>query len=290
MGRDLYETFPSARGVFEKANETLGFPISQLLFNGPEEELRQTQNAQPAILAMSIACLEAMNEMGIQFKPSFVAGHSLGEYTSLVAAGVLDFPQAIFLVKERGRLMQEAGRERPSGMIALLGLGLEEVEEICQLSGAQIANINCPGQIVISGENRVLEKAKELAEEKGVRRAIPLEVSGAFHSSLMSRVAKGLSKLISRLHFRHPKVAIVANTSAKPLTTPGEIKRELREQLCQCVQWQRSVEFMTQAGVSVFIEIGPGKVLSGLIQRTAKGVKTLAIGDVQSLNTLKQIW
>lgn len=288
MGRDLYQTFPKAKMVFQQAEDILGFPLTKIIFEGPPEELRQTQNAQPAILTMSIACLEAIREIGFVFSPSFVAGHSLGEYTALVPAGVLDFQQALLLVKERGRLMEEAGREKPGGMLAILGLTQEIVAEICQLSGTQIANINCPGQIVISGGIEALEKAKEIAKEKGARRIIPLEVSGAFHSPLMEKASTGLTQFISSLDFKDAQVPIVANTSAKPLTSAEEIKKELEKQLCHCVQWQSSVEFMISSGIDLFIEIGPGKVLTGLIQRINKEVRTLAIGDLPSLYALKQ--
>lgn len=286
MGRDLYMNFPSARAVFEEADEALGFSLSHLCFEGPEEKLRQTINAQPAILTTSMACWKVAQEMGLlekDLKPTFVAGHSLGEYTCLAAAEVLDFSHAVHLARERGRLMQEAGQKRPGGMVAILGLDVTAVEEICRETGTQIANINCSGQIVISGPQESLEKAIKLAEDRGARRAIRLEVSGAFHSSLMRLAMRGLAKVLSLLHFHHPRIPIVANTTARPMMRADEVCPELERQLCRCVQWQSSVEYMDRAGVTTFVEVGPGQVLTGLIQRISPQAQTLNISDVPSL-------
>lgn len=179
--------------------------------------------------------------------------------------------------------MEEAGKRYPGGMVALLGLNEDTVEEICQASGAEIANINCSGQIVISGSENVLSRAIKIAKEKGARRAIALEVSGAFHSSLMRWARRGMARVISALHFRHPKIAIVANTTARPISRSITIRKELQRQLCSCVHWQRSVEFMKNSGVSTFVEVGPGDVLSGLIQRICPEVRTLNIGEIIGL-------
>ena len=278
MGRDLYSSSPQARKVFEEADSTLGFPLSQLCFEGPEEMLRQTVNAQPAILAVSIAYLRASPRLQDRDNaPAFLAGHSLGEYTALVAAQVLDFTDAIYLASERGRLMQEAGEKAPGGMAAILGLDEASVNDICQPTGTQIANINCPGQIVISGSTQALAQAIELAKTKGARRAIPLQVSGAFHTPLMQSAVEGLSQVISRVAFHEPLIPIVANTTAQPITDAEAVKDELLNQLCHCVQWQRSIEYMIEEGVSTFIEIGPGQVLTGLIKRIDKDVQALSI-------------
>ena len=289
MGRDLYEQFDSARTVFNQADDTLGFPLSRLCFEGPEDELRQTVNAQPAIVTVSLACLEAAKGMGGGDglpPPVFVAGHSLGEYTALAAAGVLDFATAIYLARERGRLMHEAGLKQPGGMVAVLGLDGDSLAEICAETVTQVANINCPGQLVISGAKDNLTKAVDLLKSRGVSRAIPLQVGGAFHTPLMQPAADGLAEVIASLTFRQPVVPIVANTTAEPLTTAEAIKEELLRQLCNCVRWQGSVEYMIDEGVSTFIEIGPGKVLTGLIKRINREVKTVNIGDVEAVRSL----
>lgn len=290
MGRDLYHTFPSAKAVFDRADEILDYPLSTLCFEGPEAELRRTIHAQPAILTVSLACLQAAREAGLEetvSPPLFVAGHSLGEYTTLVAAGVSDFSDVLRLVQERGRLMEEASLSRPGGMMAVIGLEVEAVEEVCQGSGAQIANINCPKQVVISGTAEALEKAGQLAKEKKGK-AVPLVVSGAFHSSFMRRAMRRLTKFIASLRFRRPSVPIVANTTATPLTSVRSVRTELSAQLCHCVQWQNSVEFMTSNGVSTFVEIGPGQVLSELVRRINPEVEMLSLKDVPSIEGMSQ--
>lgn len=276
MAQELYSSSPQARAVIDEADQVLGFPLSQLCFEGPEETLRQTINAQPAIFTVSIAYLRDTTQLQA---PAFVAGHSLGEYTALVAAQVLDFSDALYLARERGRLMQEAGESEPGGMAAVLGLEESQVKEICELSEAKIANLNCPGQIVITGPSKALDKAIKLAEAKGARRVVPLQVSGAFHSQLMQPAADGLSQVISKLTFRDPIIPIVANTTAQPITTAEEVKTELLTQLCNCIQWQRSIEYMIDDGISTFIEIGPGQVLTGLTKRISKEVQTQNIGQ-----------
>jgi len=283
MGRDLYQDFGAAKTVFDQADEALGFALSRLCFDGPEDELRQTINAQPAIVTTSFACLEASREM-VELPPaSFVAGHSLGEYTALVAAGVLDFATAVYLARERGRLMHEAGQLTPGGMAAIIGLDEAPLSELCAETGARIANINCPGQIVISGAEENLNQAVELAKSRGAHRAIPLQVSGAFHTPLMQPAVDGMAQAIAELEFNDPTTPIIGNTTARPLTTARSVKEELLNQLCNCVQWQRSVEYMVGDGVSAFIEIGPGKVLAGLIKRIDRNVKILNIGDAESV-------
>jgi len=289
MGRDLYRNFDSAKAVFEQADEALGFPLSRLCFEGPEDELRQTINAQPAIVTVSFACLEATRSVSAGNSlppPRFVAGHSLGEYTALAAAGVLDFATTVYLARERGRLMHEAGQITPGGMTAMIGLDAPLLAEVCEQTGARIANINCPGQIVISGAEENLNQAMDLAKAKGAYRAIPLQVSGAFHTPLMQPAVDGMTEIIATLSFSDPVVPIIGNTTAQPLTTAEAIKQELLEQLCNCIQWQRSVEYMVGDGVSTFIELGPGKVLAGLIKRIDKGVKIVNIGDAEAVKSI----
>jgi [acyl-carrier-protein] S-malonyltransferase len=286
MGHKLYQSSPKAKEVFQEADEALQFSISRLCFEGPEEELRQTINAQPAIMTVSIACLRAASQVNHSASPAFVAGHSLGEYTALVAANVLSFTDAIRLVRERGRLMQKAGEIKPGGMAAVIGLDEAALREICRESGAEIANFNCSVQIVISGSKEALARAMDLAEARGARRVISLHVSGAFHSTLMQPTIEGMSEAISQIDFRTPKVPIVVNSTAQPVTTAEGVKEELIRQLCNCVQWQPSVEYMVEEGVSTFIEIGPGQVLSGLIKRISNKVQVLNVSDPESIKAL----
>ena len=285
MGHDLYESFVSARNIFNQADEVLGFPLSQLCFEGPEEELRQTINAQPAILIVSLACLGAAREVNSNLPPArFVAGHSLGEYTALATSGVIDFKTAIYLARERGRLMHEADKVRPGSMAAVIGLEESSLREICQQTGTCIANMNSPGQLVIGGDSDGVTEAMTMAKEKGAARVIPLAVSAAFHTPLMQPVVESMSNIISRLVFADPSIPVIANITAQPLTSAQAIKEELVQQLCNCVQWQRSVEYMIDEGVDTFIEIGPGKVLAGLIKRINREVRTINIGDAEAVS------
>lgn len=289
MGRDLYDKFEEVKAVYNEADRVLGIPLSKLCFEGPEDELRQTINAQPALVTMSIACLraaQAASGAGHSIQPAFLAGHSLGEYTALTVAGVLDFSTTVYLARERGRLMQEAGQKVPGSMAAILGLDEKVLAGICRETGTWLANINCPGQLVISGAKAGVEKAVTLAQSRGAARAMLLQVSGAFHTPLMQPAADGLVPVISRLSFKDPVIPIIANTSARPLTGADEIKAELLQQLCHSVQWQQSVEYMAQSGVTTFIEIGAGKVLTSLIKRIDKGVKTLNIGEAGELKNI----
>ncbi len=284
MGRDLYDNIDSARAVFDRADEALGFSLSGLCFNGPEDELRQTVNTQPALVAASLACLEAARSLSASMqKPAFVAGHSLGEYTALAAAGVFDFGTAVRLARERGRLMHEAGQARPGGMAAVIGMDETLLAEVCQQNDTCLANINCPGQIVISGAAQNLTKSMDMAKARGASRVIPLQVSGAFHSPLMQPAVDGMSAFIGQVSFREPGIPVIANTTAGPLATAESVKPELLNQLCNPVQWQRSIEYMINNGVTTFIEIGPGKVLAGLIKRISRDVKTVNIGDLPAI-------
>lgn len=287
MGHDLYQNSRRAREAFEEADAALGFSISRLCFEGPEDQLRDTINSQPAILTVSIACLRAA-EMNGSPGPAYVAGHSLGEYTALVTANVLDFADAVRLVRERGRLMQEAGKVRPGSMAAIIGLDDESVEEVCIETGAEIANLNCAGQIVVSGTREAVAQTMDLAQSRGAVGVVPLVVSGAFHSELMRPAAEGMARAVSQLEFRTPEVPIVANCTARPMTTSDEVREELLHQICHCVQWQPSVEYMVDAGVSTFIEIGPGIVLSKLIKRISKSVQVLTMGDTESIKSTRE--
>ncbi|MFC1993092.1 ACP S-malonyltransferase [Chloroflexota bacterium] len=289
MGSDLCDNFDIAKSVFKQADEVLGFPISRLCFEGPLDDLQQTINAQPALVIVSIACLKAAQEVaggdGLS-TPAFVAGHSLGEYTALEVAGVLDFATVVYLARERGRLMWEAGLVSPGGMVAIIGLGEDLLAEVCRETGTWIANVNCPGQLVISGARDNLAQAMDLAKARGALRIMPLKVSGAFHTPLMQSAVEAMSEIIAGLSFREPTIPVVANTMAQPLTTAALIKEELLRQLCNGIQWQRSVECMVDNGVSTFIEIGPGKVLAGLIKRINRDINILNIGDAQSVRDM----
>lgn len=276
MGRDLHDNLPEARAVFEEADSVLGFPLSGLCFEGPEDVLRQTVNAQPAILVVSIAYLRTSPQLRDRPQPSFVAGHSLGEYTALVAAGTLSFADALRLARERGRLMQEAGDKESGGMLAIIGLDETAVQSVCQATGMEIANINCPGQIAISGPTQVLDKASQLAKEKGAQRVVPLSVSGAFHSRLMRPAVDGMGQAVSSLRFRDASIPIVANTTAQPMTSGDALKAELLNQLCHTVLWQKSVEWMIKEGTVEFLEVGPGQVLTGLIKRISRDAKAIS--------------
>ena len=277
MARDLHASSPHAREVLEEADSTLGFSLSRLCFEGPEDALRQTVNAQPAILTVSVAYLRAGEPPGHSaVAPAFVAGHSLGEYTALVAAGVLTFGDALRLARERGRLMQEAGEKHRGGMLAIIGLDQTAVGDVCDTCGIQIANINCPGQIAVSGPTGPLAEAAELAKARGAQRVVPLQVSGAFHSRLMESAAQGMALATSALVFRDATVPIIANSTALPITDGSAVRSELLEQLLNCVQWQNSVEYMIGQGVTTFGEIGPGQVLTGLIKRINRDVTAIS--------------
>src|SRR4030042_2670335 len=266
MGRDLYDRSPAAKAIFEEADASLGFPLSRLCFEGPEEELRRTAYAQPAIVTVSSAYLKTMSEETGQPDPSpiFVAGHSLGEYTALVAAGRFSFADPVRLAHERGRLMEEASERTPGGMAAIIGLDEETVEEVCRETGAKAANINSSQQSVISGTRETLAWAMDLARARGARQTIPLQVSGAFHSPLMQPAAEGLAKALARFTFRDPQIPIIANSTAQPVTTAAQLQEELLWQLCHCVQWQRSGPYMGDEGGSPFIKIRRGRRLGGL--------------------------
>lgn len=291
MGKELYETSQAARRIFQQADKALGFALSKLCFEGPEEELRDTINAQPAIFTVSVAFLAALSErweaLGRFISPLFVAGHSLGQYAALVAADALDFGDALRLVRERGRLMKETGEYAPGGMAAVIGLDEATVGDICRQASAEgiitMANCNAPGQMVVSGELKALGRAMELAQQRGARRVQPLAITIASHSPLMQRAAAQLAEAVERLRLRDPKVPVVGNITGQALTTAEEIKQELIEHLYRPVQWTQSVLEMANSGVDTFVEIGPGAVLSGLIRRILKDAEALTAGEVLAI-------
>lgn len=289
MGKDLFDQVPISKEIFQKANERLGIDLTSIIFNGPKEELTLTYNAQPALLTTSIAILEKLKEFDIAC--DFVAGHSLGEYTALVAANVMTFEDAVFAVRKRGELMEKAVPNGRGSMAAVLGMEQQELEKVTsEVSQAgflvQLANLNCPGQIVISGTVEGVEKAGDIAKERGAKRIIPLVVSGPFHSELMKPAAEKLSQVLDEIHIKDASIPVVANVTARPVQKAEEIKSLLVEQLYSPVRWEESVMAMLEAGVTTFIEIGPGKVLSGLIKKINRRVKTYNIFDLPSLEAV----
>jgi len=290
MGADLFESARVARETFEEADDSLGFPLSRLIFEGPAAELQNTANSQPAIMTVSVAAWRTWQEMGSPQATiaKAVAGHSLGEYTSLVAADVIEFSDAVRLVRKRGELMNQAAVNRPGAMAAILGLNEWAFAQICDETGVELANINTDDQIVISGDKIAVARAMDLASARGARKTIPLPVSGAFHSSLMSEAESGLADAINALKFNEPKMPVVGNCDSKPLTTSSEIRSELVNGLCQCVQWKDSVRQIVDSGVTQFIEFGFGGVLAGLIKRIDRGVKVTTVSDIVSMRRLAE--
>ena len=280
MGKDLYLNSSSAREVFDEVDDVLGRELSEIMFNGPADELTRTENAQPAILTTSIAAWRALEETTESVAiPDMTAGHSLGEYSALVVAGVLSVSDAVSLVCERGRLMQLACDERPGGMAALIGIDEVTVAEICREAGVDMSTVNTPEQIIIAGEHRGLAVALDMASARGAKKAIPLSVGGAFHSGLMSPAQSGLNEAIDATEFNDPLVPIIGNVDAKPLETANEVKSELRRQLTSCVQWSSGIRHMLDNGVNEFVEMGNGKILSGMIKRIDRRAKIVNISE-----------
>ncbi len=284
MGRDLYEQSPAARATFDEADAVLGRSISRLCFEAPAEEQGKTANSQPAIFAMSIACYRAALQAGaIDPRPACVAGHSLGEYSALTAAGALTFAAGLRLVEARGRLTQAAADATHGKMAAILGLDEAACAAICSEAGAELCNINSPSQIVIGGHAEAIDRACKLALANGAKRAIPLDVGGAFHTSLMAPAADGMRPEITAAALVDSPVPLIANDRALPVTDAATIGDELIFQLTHPVRWVQCVEHMAAAGVTTFIEIGPGRVLSGLIKRITPAAETNNINSAASL-------
>ena len=285
MGRDIAEKFPVARELFHQADAALDFSISALCFDGPEEDLKLTQNTQPAILATSIALFRVLEEKGI--RPDFVAGHSLGEYSALVATGALQLGEAAALVRRRGRYMQEAVAVGVGAMAALFGLDLPAVQSVCERAAeGQVvspANLNSPGQIVIAGNREAVERALVLAKEAGARRAILLQVSAPFHCALMMPAEERLSADLERCSFQNLKCPLVTNVDAEPIRTGAETRTALKRQVSRPVRWQESIQRLLDEGVRTFVEVGPGKVLLGLIRSIDKSVTMLNVEDEKSM-------
>lgn len=291
MGKDLAEKFPAARQIFEEADDALGFALSELCFNGPAEALQLTENTQPAILTTSIAALRAMQAEGFQ-AADFVAGHSLGEYSALVAAGSLELTDAVKIVRARGQYMQEAVPVGAGAMAAILGADIELVNAACAEAApdgvCSAANINSPGQIVIAGDAGAIDRAMVLLKERGAKRAIKLNVSAPFHCALMKPAQDRLATDLQKVALNDAQVPVVTNVDAAAEQNGGKLRDSLVRQVSQPVRWLESVEFLINQGVQTFVEIGPGKVLSGLVRQIDRNVRCVNVEDEASLRAASE--
>jgi len=288
MGKDLAERFPSARSWFERANSVLGFDLTAICFEGPEPELVRTENAQPCIFLLSWVCLQVLKEglPGLAFDAT--AGLSLGEFTALTAAGVLSFEAGLRIVRLRGRFMQQACESTHGSMAAIIELDEAATLEVCARAGVVLANLNCPGQLVISGETEKIKQACEFAKAKGARRALPLPVAGAYHSPLMAAAQPLLQAELEQVDLHPPNVCVVSNVSAQPHGAPDSNRSGLLAQITAPVRWEESMRYLLSQGFTRFIELGPGTALSGFMKRIDKGAQMLNVADVSSLeSTLK---
>jgi len=295
MGQALTETSPEAAAVFKAADDALGEPLSRLAWEGPEDDLNRTENSQPAILTTSVAYLEAVRARWAELQvdvpaPRFVAGHSMGQYTALVAAGALDLADAVRLVRTRGQLMQSSGAGREGGMAAVIGLDDARLPQLVEQASARgvfgVANRNSPGQVVVSGERPAVEASLAIAKSLGAKRAIELPVSVAAHSPLMAEAAEGMARVLARITFRDPHPPLLANADASPITTADACRAELVSHLTTGVDWVGAIRAMRAQGVTTFIEVGPGQVLTGLIRRIAADAVVLALDDKAAADRL----
>ncbi len=289
MGQEFMEAYTVAKDVFTEADHRLNFELTKLIMNGPIETLTRTENAQPALVTTSVAVLEALREKGIT--ADYTAGHSLGEYSALVASGALSFSDAVFAVRNRGLYMEEAVPSGEGAMAAIMGMEREELQKVvdevtASTATVQLANLNSPGQIVISGAKAGVEKASEVAKENGARRVIPLQVSGPFHSSLMKPAADQLSAILEAIEIKDASIPVVANVTAEPSTSGKEIQKHLLEQIYSPVLWEDTVRKLMDLGVDTFIEIGPGNVLSGLVKKVNRRASVHAVGTPEQLDQL----
>jgi [acyl-carrier-protein] S-malonyltransferase len=289
MGKDLYQTYPAAKTVFDRAAALLDFDLLHACFEGPEEKLTQTRYAQPAIFVTSMAALAVLQEHAKhkELNPRFAAGLSLGEATALCAAGAFAFDDGVRFVRARGQFMDEAAHEKPSMMAAVLGMGLADVEKVCELSGAEVGNLNAPGQIVISGYRADVEKAMELLREKGARKVIPLDVSGGFHSRCMDSASSRIEKALEGMAIREPRIPVVSNLTARIEVQPHEIKSNLVRQMNHRTLWEDSMRFLIGQGVRTFVELAPGKVLKGLLKKIDPAVETISVGTLEDFHAIE---
>ncbi|HEY5234107.1 MAG TPA: ACP S-malonyltransferase [Verrucomicrobiae bacterium] len=283
MGKDLAEKFPSAKTWFDRANAALGYDLASICFNGPDAELTKTENAQPGIFLVSWVCFELLKEQIPNLKFDATAGLSLGEFTALTAAGAMSFEDGLRVVRQRGKFMQEACAATHGGMAAIIGLDEAPTREICAEAGVVLANLNCPGQLVISGETEKIGKACEMAKVKGARKAIPLPVVGAYHSPLMAGAQPKLQNELAKIKFSPPIVPVISNVTAQPHNS--EISKRLVEQVTSSVLWEKSMGHLLSQGFTRFIELGPGTALSGFMKRIDKSAQMLNVADAASLET-----
>ena len=288
MGREFYEKSEKAQALFKKADHILGFPLSKIIFEGPEEELTKTSNSQPAIYVTSLAALEVLKEKIPSLKISSACGLSLGEFSSLAALGVFSFEEGLKLVWARGRFMDEAGAKRKGGMVSIVGLSLDICQQIAKESAVEVANINSPEQIVLSGEAQFIERAAKLAEEKGAKRALVLKVSGAFHSSLMDEAADRLKALLTPIPFKVPQGLFLSNVTGDFEQNLEKIKENLGRQVTQSVQWVKTIERLASQNEKYFVELAPGKVLKGLARRIQKEVQVDNLETVSDLDKIAE--
>jgi len=288
MGKDLAEQFPVARQWFDRANAALGFDLANVCFAGPEAELTKTENAQPGIYLVGWIAFELLKERvpGLQFHAA--AGLSLGEFTALAAAGVLAFEDGLKVVRQRGQFMQEACDTTKGGMAAVLGLDEAKTREVCSEAGVELANLNCPGQIVISGPSEKLDRACELAKTKGAKRAVLLPVAGAYHSTLMAGARARLDAVLKGVTLRAVQVPVISNVTAQPHGAPAEIHQRMVEQVTSSVRWEDSMRYLLGQGFTRFIELGPGKALSGFMKRIDASAQVLTVADVSTLAATAQ--
>lgn len=283
MGKDLAEQFPTAKAWFDKANDALGYDLAGICFNGPEAELIKTENAQPGIFLVSWVAFQLLKEKVPNLHFEATAGLSLGEFTALTAAGVMSFEDGLRVVRQRGRFMQEACEATQGGMAAIIGLDEGPTRDVCAEAGVQLANLNCPGQLVISGETEKIAKACELAKAKGAKRALLLTVAGAYHSPLMASAQPKLQQALSGIPINLPAVPVISNVTAQPHAASVDIHARLVEQVTSSVRWEESIRYLLAQGFTRFIELGPGAALSGFMKRIDKSAEALNIADAASL-------
>ena len=283
MGRDLADKYPSARALFDQANETLGYDLTQICFEGPEDALTQTENAQPGIFLVSWVALELLKEEMPDLTFEATAGLSLGEFTALTASGVMSFEDGLKIVRQRGCFMQEACDATEGGMAAIIGLDETITREVCDAADVELANLNCPGQLVISGATAGIEKACELAKEQGAKRALPLTVAGAYHSRLMGSARPKLKAALREVELNLPSVPVISNVTAQTHVTGGEILNRLVEQVTSPVRWEASIRHLLDEGFTRFIELGPGNALTGFMRRINRETVVLNVSNVESL-------
>jgi [acyl-carrier-protein] S-malonyltransferase len=294
MGRSLAQVFSVANNIFMQADDILGFSLSRVAWEGPEENLNDTINTQPALFTHSIAVLQVIHNSNLDLQPSFVAGHSMGELSALVAAGALSFSDGLKLVRIRGELMKIAGEKSPGGMAAVMGMDISQVELLCNQASlgsdiVQVANDNCPGQVVISGSNTALDRVQPLLEQSGAKRVIRLAVSIAAHSPFMSDAQEDFNKAVSLTPIKAPYIPTIGNVTASPLLDVNHIKEDLQNQLTHRVRWTETVQYMATEGISSFMEIGSGSVLSGLIKRIDRSAITASIGTPSDFQHLERL-